>query len=98
MEALTFNHHLELCKYLPELADKLLAEAVEYGYTARQLKGMAEEAIGKPKRQKPGNRLVFYLPDYMYAELKERATGELHWFIPQIIIAEWLKAKREEKV
>jgi hypothetical protein len=95
--ALTFYHHCVLCKFLPELADKLLAEAVQYGYTARQLREMADDAIGKKKKERPGQRLVFYLPDYMYEELKQRASSPLHHFVPQVIIAEWLKAKREEK-
>jgi hypothetical protein len=95
-EELTFHHHMVLCKFLPELADKLLAEAVEYGYTGKQIREMADEAVGKKKREK-GHKVSFRLPDYMYDELIDRATGELRWFIPQIIITEWLERKREGK-
>jgi hypothetical protein len=92
VEALTFYHHGVLCKFLPELADKLLQEAVEYGYTARQIRAMADEATGKKK--KPGHRISFVLLDDLYDELQERATGELKWFIPQTVIREWLEATR----
>jgi len=97
VEALTFYHHKVLCKFLPELSDKLLAEAVEYGYTANQIREMANEAVGKPKRQR-GTKIYLELPDYMFKELMERATGRLGWFIPQIVIAEWLERKREGKL
>jgi hypothetical protein len=96
-EELTFYHHMVLCKFLPELADKLLAEAAEYGYTGRQIREMADEAVGKKKRQR-GTKIYLELPDYMHKELTERATGRLGWFIPQIIIAEWLERKREGKI
>jgi len=96
VEALTFHHHRVLGKYLPEIADKLLSEAVEYGYTGRQIKEMAEELIGKPKKEKKetGTQVTFRLPDDMYAELMERASSPLHHFIPIVIIAGWLDQKR----
>ena len=99
VEALTFYHHSVLCKFLPELSDKLLEEAVEYGYTARQIREMADEAIGKKKKEKDSSHTVtFALPDYLYQQIKERATGELHWFLPQVVITEWLEAKKEGKI
>jgi len=99
VDALTFYHHSVLCKFLPELADKLLSEAVEYGYTARQIREMADEAIGEKKKEKDGkHKLEIVLPDYLYDELKERATGELYWFVPQVVIADWLRLKREGKL
>jgi hypothetical protein len=96
VEALTFNHHLALGKFVPELADKLLEEAVEYGYTSAQLRDMANEAIGKKKRKKD-KKLWFRLPDYMMEELRQRATGDLHWFVPHVVIEQWLQRRREEE-
>jgi hypothetical protein len=96
VEALTFYHHSVLCKFLPELADKLLAEAAEYGYTARQIRAMADEAVGKPKKNK-STVLSIRLPDYMFEELKQRASSPLRHFVPMIIIADWLRKKQEEE-
>jgi hypothetical protein len=96
VEALTFYHHSTLAKFLPEIADKLLAEAVECGYTARQVRDMANEIIGKPKkeREETSTEVTFKMPKDMYAELMERATSPLHHFIPMVIIAGWLEQKR----
>jgi hypothetical protein len=96
VEALTFYHHSTLAKFLPEIADKLLAEAVECGYTARQVREMANEIIGKPKkeREETSTEVTFTMPKDMYAELMERASSPLHHFIPMVIIAGWLEQKR----
>jgi hypothetical protein len=96
-EELTFYHHCVLAKFLPELADKLLAEAAEYGYTGRQIREMADEAIGKKKRER-GTRVYLDLPDYVHKELTERATGNLRWFLTNIVISQWLDLRREGKV
>jgi hypothetical protein len=97
VEALTFYHHNILCKFLPELADKLLAEAVECGYTARQVRELADEAIGRPKKEKreqTSTEVTFKMPKDMYTELLERASSPVHHFIPMVIIASWLEQKR----
>lgn len=96
VEALTFYHHSILAKFLPEIADKLLLEAVEYGYTARQVREMADDIIGKKKKEKKetGTEVTFRLPDNMYAELTERASSPLHHFIPFVIISGWLEQQR----
>lgn len=95
VEALTFYHHSVLAKFLPDLADQLLVEAVEYGYTARQIRKLADEATGK-KKDTTYHTVTLKLSDEMYQQLKERATGPLRWFVPQIIIDAWLKAKKGE--
>ncbi len=93
-DEVTFFHHLVLCKFLPELADQLLAEACEYGYTAKQIRAMADEAIGK-KKDTHYHTVTLRLSDEMFNQLKDCAPGPLRWWIPQVIIHEFLQAKKE---
>jgi hypothetical protein len=96
VEALTFYHHKILAKFVPELVDKLLCEAVECGYTARQVRELADEAIGKKKKkhEERHTEVTFRMPKDMYAELMERASSPLHHFIPMVIISGWLEQQR----
>jgi hypothetical protein len=97
IEALTVHHHSAVAKFLPEIADKVLGEAVEFGYTSRQVRELANEMIGKPKKEKREERhteVTFRMPKDMYAELMERASSPLHHFIPMVIISGWLEQQR----
>jgi hypothetical protein len=108
VEALTFYHHSILASFLPELSDKLLAEAVEYGYTARQLKKMADEAVGIPEFEKSWKQLTFVIAVNDYDELHARSLHDrncpmdvygknrVKWMIGNIV-SEWLARKREEE-
>lgn len=49
--ALTFHHHLMVARFDPVLADRLLAEAVQFGYTGRQLLDMAQDEIGETEKR-----------------------------------------------
>jgi hypothetical protein len=56
---------------------------------------MADEAVGKPPKKR-STVLSIRLPDYMFEELKQRASSPLRHFVPMIIIADWLRKKQEE--
>ena len=83
--ALSFYHHGIVARFQPELADRLLAEAAENGFTARQIRALAEEEIGEKKPEK--NRVILYLLDETYQQLLERAHGRpLEFVIAQMIV------------
>jgi len=83
--ALSFYHHGIVARFQPELADRLLAEAAENGFTARQIRALAEEEIGEKKPEK--NRVILYLLDETYHQLLERANGRpLEFVIAQMIV------------
>ncbi len=107
VEALTFYHHSVLCKYLPELSDKLLGEAVEYGYTARQIRKMADDAIGVPDMEKSWRTLTVVIAANDYEELYTRSLdaksncpmdkygrNRVAWMIGNAA-SEWLARNRE---
>ena len=84
--ALTFFHHILMAGFPPDVADRYLAEAVELGWTARQIKALAEKECGKKQKEKQRYRVPVYLWPAAYDALKERAEGmELGAFIAQIV-------------
>ncbi|MFB3917254.1 MAG: hypothetical protein ACE14M_11030 [Terriglobales bacterium] len=94
--ALTFYHHSILASYPPDLVDRLLAEAVELGLTARQVKALAEEECSRKKKD-GRKRIVVYLWPQTHEALLERAGRmRLAHFIPQIV-EEWLVGKPAER-
>jgi hypothetical protein len=103
VEALTFYHHSILAKFLPELSDKLLSEAVEYGYTARQIRKMADEATGVPEKEAAWKAINVVLPVADYQALHGHCNGlketksmgyrrRVEWLASKII-DEWLREK-----
>jgi hypothetical protein len=101
--ALTFYHHALLVQYAPELSDKLLAEGAEYGYTARQLKKMADEATGVPEKEVAWKALSVVLPVADYQALHGHCNGmketkgmgyrrRVEWLASKIV-DEWLREK-----
>jgi hypothetical protein len=86
VEALTVFHHHSVAGAPPELADKLLAEAVEIGLTARQLKAMVDEECGKKKNRFDRKQVQVELWQATYDKLAGRAGGRpIKWFIVDII-------------
>lgn len=95
--ALTFYHHKVLCWLAPELADGLLAEAVEYGLTARQLLALARERYGKKKARYKRQKVSVSLWTETYDKLLDRAKGKpVSDFIVQIV-EEYLLGKPVER-
>jgi hypothetical protein len=103
VEALTFYHHSILAKFLPELSDKLLSEAVEYGYTARQIRKMADEATGVPEKEAAWKAISVVLPVADYQALHGHCNGlketksmgyrrRVEWLASKIV-DEWLREK-----
>lgn len=80
--ALTFHHHVAVERLEPAVADKLLAEAVELGLSARQLREQRDEK----KNRFDTVTVAIKMPLYTYKRLKERAgCHNLNWFIGNII-------------
>ena len=84
--ALTFFHHFVVASFPPDVADRLLAEALELGLTARQIRKHGEEECGKQKLK--GEVLkkvrVFLMPS-AYEKLQEHAGSmPVSSFIAQI--------------
>ena len=73
--ALTFSHHFVVASFPPDVADRLLAEALELGLTARQIRKHGEEEWGGKQKLK-GEVLkkvrVFLMPS-AYEKLQEHA-------------------------
>jgi hypothetical protein len=103
VEALTFCHHSILAKFQPELADKLLAEAVEYGYTSRQIRKMADEATGVPEKEAAWKAISVVLPVADYQALHGHCNGmkeaktlgyrrRVEWLASKIV-DDWLREK-----
>jgi hypothetical protein len=93
VEALTVFHHQAVSSAPPEIADRLLAEAVEIGLTARQIKQMADEECGKGKSRFDRKTVSVVLWQTTYDMLKARADGKnVGWFIADII-EEYLTGK-----
>ena len=93
VSALTFFHHSVLCSFPPDVADRLLAEAVELGYTARQVKALAETECGKRKTKFASEKIYVVLRHEVRDRLLEAAEGvPLPFFIGDIV-EEWLTGK-----
>ena len=93
MAALSFSHHTVVAGFPPEVADRLLQEAVELGLTSDQIRTYGLEECGK-KREYTIEKLMVYLSDETLEILKElsQATGKkrLGWYVAQIV-SEWLQ-------
>ena len=86
VEALTVYHHKCVATLPPAVADKLLAEAVEVGLTARQILALGQEECGKKKSRFDRRKVPVVLWQCTYDKLKERAEGKnLSWFIADIV-------------
>jgi len=85
--ALSFYHHALLAKFKPEMSDRLLAEAVELGLTARQVRTLAEEETGTKKdKQEYGKVRICFQPE-TYQKLLRLAGGKpLDFFIAQLVV------------
>jgi hypothetical protein len=95
--ALTIYHHQVLCWLAPEQADELLAEAVEYGLTARQLLTLARERHGKKEARYKRQKVSLRLWTETYDKLLDRAGGKpISDFIVQIV-EEYLLGKPVER-
>lgn len=86
VEALTFHHHVAVERMEPVVADKMLAEAVELGLSARQLRLCCDDAKDDKKNRFDTVSVTVKMQQYTYKRLKERAGGHnLNWFIGNII-------------
>lgn len=86
VEALTFWHHAAVERLEPVVADKLLAEAVELGLTAHELRTQGDDEKDEKKNRFDTVTVVVKMQQYTYRRLKERAGGHnLNWFIGNII-------------
>lgn len=74
--ALTFYHHYMLVGFEPDLADRLLAEAVQLGLTGRQLRDMARDEIGETKEKAPRDHIRVTLRKEVLEKLKEMARSQ----------------------
>lgn len=84
--ALTIFHHQVICRLAPEQADELLAEAVEFGLTARQLLALSQERYGKKKSRYKRQKVSLSLWTETYDKLLDRAEGmPVRDFIVQIV-------------
>jgi hypothetical protein len=94
--ALTFNHHGVVAKYAPEIVDELLAEAIELGYTCKQLRLAAEERCGHQKAKRLRVRLRIDLWPESVDRLRELSDGhKLNWFVAGIV-EEWLRSHGQD--
>jgi hypothetical protein len=97
VEALSFYHHSVLVKFPPELADRLLQEAVEVGYTARQVRHFADGETGEKKVVPHIRQVTVPLWETTYDILKRRAAGKtVSWLITQIV-EEWITRMPAER-
>jgi len=91
--ALSFSHHTVVAALPPEVADRLLKEAVELGLTSDQLYQMGRDECGK-KRSFTLEKLKVYLSDDTLEILKELSQSSsnkrLGWYVAQIV-EEWLR-------
>jgi hypothetical protein len=88
VEALSVFHHNSVASLPPEIADRLLAEAVEIGLTARQIGAMGKEECGKKPNRFNRKKVPVILWETTYNKLKERAFGRsLGWVIADIVEA-----------
>jgi hypothetical protein len=95
--ALTFFHHQCVKGFPNEIADELLAEAVELGLTARQILALGRERCGKKKPQYNRKKVRVYLWAETYEKLLDRAEGmQVGHFISQIV-EEYLAGKPVER-
>ncbi len=99
VSALTFAHHYAVVSLPPEVADRLLAEAVELGLTTRQLAELGAEECGREKKpQCELEKVAVLLPHITYEMLKNRAGRvPLPHFIASIC-EEWLMGKPVERL
>jgi hypothetical protein len=90
VEALTVYHHTAVASLPPETADRLLAEAVEVGLTARQILAMGREECGKGRNRFNRKTVSVILSEGTYDVLKARAVGKnVGWLIADVVEA-WL--------
>jgi hypothetical protein len=97
VEALTFYHHTAVASLPPAVADKLLADAVEYGYTARQILVMRQEEYGKKQNRFDRRKVQVILWCTTYDKLKARAKGKALGFFIADIIESYLTGKPVER-
>jgi hypothetical protein len=98
VDALTFYHHQRVAKYPPQVADKVLAEAVELGLTGRQTEEAAIAETGGPK-PKPHHPLQLkkvsirlYGPTYDKLKARCKPGQQVGDLISQVV-EEWLLGK-----
>jgi hypothetical protein len=86
VEALSVFHHKSVASFPPDIADRLLAEAVEIGLTARQISAMGKEECGKKPSRFNRKKVSVVLWETTYNKLKERTLGRsIGWFISDIV-------------
>ena len=85
--ALTFFHHQSVAAYPPAVADKVLAEAVEYGLTGRQAAEAAAEETNEPRKfENKTQRVTVSLWPDTYEALKQRADGmSVQYYVVQVL-------------
>jgi hypothetical protein len=93
--ALSFFHHKSVAKFLPAVADKVLAEAVELGLTGRQVREAAQQETGeaKPKPHHPLQlkKVTVRLYGPTYDKLRERCgKGQTVDSLISQIVETWL--------
>lgn len=74
--ALTFYHHYNVARFDPDLADRLLAEAVQFGYTGRQLRNMALDEIGETKTKSTRTDITVKLRKDVVEKLEALAAAQ----------------------
>jgi hypothetical protein len=101
--ALTFHHHLMVARFDPELADRLLAEAVQLGYTGRQLSDMAQDEIGETEETSTRTDITVKLRKDVVEKLEALAEAQdksLAIFAAGILedyaFVNWATAQREK--
>lgn len=88
VEALTVNHHHAVASIPPAVADRLLAEATEFAYSARQIREMGREECGKKNNRFDRKKIQVTLWRTTYDKLKRRAEGKhIGFFIADIVEA-----------
>jgi len=90
VEALTVYHHKAVASLPPDTADRLLAEAVEVGLTARQIMALGQGECGKAKNRFNRKKISVTLLEDTYDKLKARAAGKRVGDLIADIIEEWL--------
>ena len=90
--ALSWSHHMAVAHLAPELADSLLAEAVELGLTTCQLHEQGRAAQQQKKRFKARRTNVFLWPEEL--DKCEELAHEQHIHVRAFlahVIQEWLR-------
>ncbi len=97
VEALTVYHHRAVASLPPDTADRLLAEAVEVGLTARQIFALGQGECGKAKNRFNRKKVSVTLLEDTYGKLKARAAGKRVGDLISDIIEEWLTGVSVER-